>query len=173
MSEIEVFNDSIQFVCELCSLRYSTFEILMTHNRIKHYHSIRFRCGLCNEAFMNEDDLHCHFILTHRMDPYNLEGSQIMHYKKSFNEMVLTDDERKRIMSRCDSQGDYDDEDLDEGMTFRCVDDSDSNDDEIELNYNELFKKRKQSAMTQEEIMELADVFKKPAEAMCISKLHF
>lgn len=107
------------------------------------------------------------------MDPYNLEGSQIMHYKKSFNEMVLTDDERKRIMSRCDSQGDYDDEDLDEGMTFRCADDSDSNDDEIELNYNELFKKRKQSAMTQEEIMELADVFKKPAEAMCISKLHF
>ncbi|EAT38030.1 AAEL010040-PA [Aedes aegypti] len=175
MSEIEVYNDSIQFVCELCSLRYSTFEILMTHNRIKHYHSIRFRCGLCNEAFMNEDDLHCHFILTHRMDPYNLESSQVIHHKRSFNEMVLSDDERNRIISRCDNPEEFDDDDSDEGMTFghRCAGDSDSNDDEIELNYNELFKKRKQSAMTQEEIMELADVFKKPAEAMCISKLHF
>ncbi|XP_065077821.1 uncharacterized protein LOC135701040 [Ochlerotatus camptorhynchus] len=181
MSEIEVFNDSIQFVCDLCSLRYSTFEILMTHNRIKHYHSIRFRCGLCNEAFMNEDDLHCHFILTHRVDPYDLECNQMIQNKKALQEMVLSDDERKRIMSRCDTQDafgdDGDDDDDDEGgLTFGhpCSHDSDyDDDDELELNYNELFKKRKQSAMTQEEIMELADVFKKPSEAICISKLHF
>lgn len=84
-------------------------------------------------------------------------------------------------MSRCDTQdafgddGDDDDDDDEGGLTFghSCGQDSDYDDDEMELNYNELFKKRKQSAMTQEEIMELADVFKKPAEAMCISKLHF
>lgn len=163
---LQIFNDSIQFVCDLCSLRYSTFEILMTHNRIKHYHSIRFRCGFCNEAFMNEDDLHCHFILTHRVDPYNLESSQMVCHKKSLHQMMLSEDEKRRIMTRCDSLEDDDGESGDS-------DGSDGDDlDELELNYNELFKKRKQSAMTQEEIMELADVFKKSAQGMCISKMH-
>ncbi|XP_058820376.1 zinc finger protein 611-like isoform X1 [Topomyia yanbarensis] len=171
MSEIEIYNDSIQFVCDLCSLRYSTFEILMTHNRIKHYHSIRFRCGFCNETFMNEDDLHCHFILTHRVDPYNLESSQMVHHRRSIHQTVLSEDEKQRIMTRCDCS---DGESVDhEGlMVDQELDDLDEY-DQLELDYNELFKQRKQSAMTQEEILELTDVFKKPAEAMCISKMHF
>lgn len=131
---------------------------------------------------MNEDDLHCHFILTHRVDPYNLEYNRMIQHKKPLHETVLSDAERKTIMSRCDTldafgdDEDDDDDDEEGGLMFghTCGSDSDyDDDDEPELNYNELFKKRKQSAMTQEEIMELADVFKKPAEAMCISKLHF
>ncbi|XP_055600841.1 uncharacterized protein LOC129749783 isoform X2 [Uranotaenia lowii] len=159
----------IEFVCDLCSLRYSTFEILMTHNRIKHYHSIRFRCGFCNEAFMNEDDLHCHFILTHRVDPYNLDNSQVVHHRRALHQTRLSEDEKRWIRTRCDSQCSEASIDEDRDQDQELSSDSEA---EIELNYNELFKKRKQSAMTQEEIMELADVFKKPAEAMCISKLH-
>ncbi|XP_055644386.1 uncharacterized protein LOC129780308 [Toxorhynchites rutilus septentrionalis] len=177
MSEIEIYNDSIQFVCDLCSLRYSTFEILMTHNRIKHYHSIRFRCGYCKEAFMNEDDLHCHFILTHRVDPYNLESSQMVRYKKSIHQTVLSEDEKRHIMRRCDSQSDddYSEEEQEDQNGFTIGHESpveSDEEDELELDYNKLFKKRKQSAMTQEEILELTDVFRKPAETRCISKMH-
>ncbi|XP_055547223.1 uncharacterized protein LOC129731348 [Wyeomyia smithii] len=169
MSEIEIYNDSIQFVCDLCSLRYSTFEILMTHNRIKHYHSIRFRCGFCNEAFMNEDDLHCHFILTHRVDPYNMESGQMVEQRRAITETVLSEDEKRLIMSRCDCSDSEEGDDDSEPELEDVLDEY----EQLELDYNELFKQRKQSALTAEEILELTDVFKKSTDGLCISKLHF
>ncbi|XP_053696455.1 uncharacterized protein LOC128743808 [Sabethes cyaneus] len=168
MSEIEIYNDSIQFVCDLCSLRYSTFEILMTHNRIKHYHSIRFRCGFCNEAFMNEDDLHCHLILTHRVDPYNLDDGQMIEQRRAITDTVLSEDEKRSIMIRCDCPSNDEENDDAEDQI-----DPLEEYEQLELDYNELFKQRKRSALTAEEILELTDVFKKSSDALCISKLHF
>ncbi|ETN66363.1 hypothetical protein AND_001851 [Anopheles darlingi] len=168
-----------QFVCDLCRQHYSTFEILMTHNRLRHYHTIKFGCGYCNETFRNEDDLYCHFVLTHHVDPYeardpadrsrNASESDDGSEEQVVSPVVRRADEtcpQMRLISESDDGSEYEQDDDDE-------DGSESADSDMELNYNELYMRRKRSAMTQEEISELADVFKKTVQATYTTKCTF
>uniref|UniRef100_A0A182IU79 C2H2-type domain-containing protein n=1 Tax=Anopheles atroparvus TaxID=41427 RepID=A0A182IU79_ANOAO len=170
-----------QFVCDLCRQHYSTFEILMTHNRLKHYHTIKFGCGYCNETFRNEDDLYCHFVLTHHIDPYGQPTSDDCRRSRSNSEVSDESEEctggPMRLISESDdgsvesaeanesssAEGEYDDDD--DGA---CSEDG----SDAELNYNELYMRRKRSAMTQEEISELTDVFKKTVQATYTTKFR-
>ncbi|XP_053665930.1 uncharacterized protein LOC128715072 [Anopheles marshallii] len=168
-----------QFVCDLCGQRYSTFEILMTHNRLKHYHTIKFGCGYCNETFRLEDDLYCHFVLTHRVDPYaksrcNSAGSDESEVCGGPEDTPIRQSEgtetsntypcgQMRLISESD--------DGSESICSSSGEDSDSDGSDLELNYNELYMRRKRSAMTQEEISELTDVFKKSVQSTYTTKL--
>ncbi|XP_050095134.1 uncharacterized protein LOC126577504 [Anopheles aquasalis] len=171
---------TVQFVCDLCRQHYSTFEILMTHNRLRHYHTIKFGCGYCNESFRNEDDLYCHFVLTHHVDPYEARGpaDQPRNASESDDgdatEELLSPAVRRvdetcpqmRLISESDDGSEFGpDGDEDDG--------SESVDSDTELNYNELYIRRKQSALTQEEISEMADVFKKTVQATYTTKCTF
>ncbi|XP_040169495.1 centrosome-associated zinc finger protein CP190-like isoform X1 [Anopheles arabiensis] len=167
-----------QFVCDLCGQRYSTFEILMTHNRLKHYHTIKFGCGYCNETFRHQDDLYCHFVLTHRVDPYanksrcNSSGSRSDGTEEygSPDSLIRQAEEtcgQLRLISESD--------DGSESIGSCSAEESESEDDDLsdmELNYNELYMRRKRSAMTQEEISELTDVFKKTVQSTYSTKLR-
>ncbi|XP_035795483.1 transcriptional regulator of yeast form adherence 4-like isoform X2 [Anopheles albimanus] len=171
----------MQFVCDLCRQHYSTFEILMTHNRLRHYHTIKFGCGYCNETFRNEDDLYCHFVLTHHVDPHEGRGPAADRPRNAsesedgeggdelMSPVVRRADEtcpQMRLISESEDGSEYEaDEDEEDG--------SDSVDSDLELNYNELYMRRKRSAMTQEEISELADVFKKTVQATYTTKYTF
>uniref|UniRef100_A0A182MP15 C2H2-type domain-containing protein n=1 Tax=Anopheles culicifacies TaxID=139723 RepID=A0A182MP15_9DIPT len=161
-----------QFVCDLCGQRYSTFEILMTHNRLKHYHTIKFGCGYCNETFRHEDDLYCHFVLTHRVDPYaktrcNSVESDDAEVCGSPGDTLVRQAEETCGQMRLISESD----DGSESIGSSSGEDSDESSSDLELNYNELFMRRKRSAMTQEEISELTDVFKKSVQSTYTTKL--
>ncbi|XP_053676705.1 acidic leucine-rich nuclear phosphoprotein 32 family member B-like [Anopheles nili] len=155
-----------QFLCDLCGQRYSTFEILMTHNRLKHYHTIKFGCGYCNETFRHEDDLYCHFVLTHHVDPYAKRRCDSAESDEDgYGQMRLiseSDDGEEPTESSADDDDDEEEEDEEE---------EDENND-VELSYNELYVRRKQSAMTQEEISELTDEFKKSVQSAFFTKLR-
>ncbi|XP_049278384.1 uncharacterized protein LOC125761368 [Anopheles funestus] len=162
-----------QFVCDLCGQRYSTFEILMTHNRLKHYHTIKFGCGYCNETFRQEDDLYCHFVLTHRVDPYaksrcNSAGSDESEVYGSPEDTLIRQAEETCGQMRLISESD----DGSESIGSSTGEDSDEDSSDLELNYNELYMRRKRSAMTQEEISELTDVFKKSVQSTYTTKLR-
>ncbi|XP_058060195.1 Krueppel homolog 1-like [Anopheles bellator] len=168
-----------QFVCDLCHQRYSTFSILMTHNRLRHYHSIKCGCGYCNETFRNEDDLYCHFVLKHHVDPYALrespdgswsasaspqEGAKVPEKSSPDSQPPATGERCPRLSSSESDDGSaYEDDDDDDGEV----------DFGMELNYNELYVRRKRSALTQEEIAELADEFKKTVQAAYTTKVKF
>uniref|UniRef100_A0A182KBR8 C2H2-type domain-containing protein n=1 Tax=Anopheles christyi TaxID=43041 RepID=A0A182KBR8_9DIPT len=157
--------------------RYSTFEILMTHNRLKHYHAIKFGCGYCNETFRHEDDLYCHFVLTHHVDPYaksrcnsseSSDGHEIEY--GSPDSLVRQADEtcgQMRLISESDDG-------TESNGSCSVEEESESDEDlsDMELNYNELYMRRKRSAMTQEEISELTDVFKKTVQSTYSTKLR-
>uniref|UniRef100_A0A182Y0Q3 C2H2-type domain-containing protein n=1 Tax=Anopheles stephensi TaxID=30069 RepID=A0A182Y0Q3_ANOST len=164
-----------QFVCDLCGQRYSTFEILMTHNRLKHYHTIKFGCGYCNETFRHEDDLYCHFVLTHRVDPYaksrcnSSESEAESEVYGSPGDTLIRQAEETCGQMRLISESDDGSESIAvrakvQAMRKTAVD--------LELNYNELYMRRKRSAMTQEEISELTDVFKKSVQSTYSTKLR-
>ncbi|XP_052868352.1 histone-lysine N-methyltransferase PRDM16-like [Anopheles cruzii] len=172
-----------QFVCDLCHQRYSTFEILMTHNRLRHYHTIKCGCGYCNETFRNEDDLYCHFVLTHHVDPYAPRESPDGSWSASTSpqegskvrEMSSADSQPATGGERCPRLSNSESED---GSAYEDDDDDADQDDEgvdfgMELNYNELYVRRKRSALTQEEIAELADEFKKTVQATYTTKVKF
>uniref|UniRef100_A0A182WGK7 C2H2-type domain-containing protein n=1 Tax=Anopheles minimus TaxID=112268 RepID=A0A182WGK7_9DIPT len=161
-----------QFVCDLCGQRYSTFEILMTHNRLKHYHTIKFGCGYCNETFRHEDDLYCHFVLTHRVDPYaktrcNSAESDDAEVCGSPEDRYIRQAEETCGQMRLISESD----DGSESIDSSSGEDSDGDSSDLELNYNELYMRRKRSAMTQEEISELTDVFKKSVQSTYTTKM--
>uniref|UniRef100_A0A182PUI5 C2H2-type domain-containing protein n=1 Tax=Anopheles epiroticus TaxID=199890 RepID=A0A182PUI5_9DIPT len=166
-----------QFVCDLCGQRYSTFEILMTHNRLKHYHAIKFGCGYCNETFRHQDDLYCHFVLTHRVDPYaksrsNSSESSEGHEEEYGSPEALAVRQAEAICGqmRLISESDDGSESLGSCSEEESEDGEDLSD--LELNYNELYMRRKRSAMTQEEISELTDVFKKTVQSTYSTKLR-
>uniref|UniRef100_A0A182QF07 C2H2-type domain-containing protein n=1 Tax=Anopheles farauti TaxID=69004 RepID=A0A182QF07_9DIPT len=166
-----------QFVCDLCGQRYSTFEILMTHNRLKHYHSIKFGCGYCNETFRHEDDMYCHFVLTHRVDPYaksrcNSSGSDEPQELGSPDALIRQAEEtcgQMRLISESDNGSEPSCCSSSSSSESECSEDEGS---DMELNYNELYMRRKRSAMTQEEISELTDVFKKTVQSTYTTKMR-
>ncbi|XP_035907217.1 transcriptional regulator of yeast form adherence 4-like isoform X1 [Anopheles stephensi] len=165
-----------QFVCDLCGQRYSTFEILMTHNRLKHYHTIKFGCGYCNETFRHEDDLYCHFVLTHRVDPYaksrcnSSESEAESEVYGSPGDTLIRQAEETCGQMRLISESDDGSESIGSCSGESSGDEEDGSD--LELNYNELYMRRKRSAMTQEEISELTDVFKKSVQSTYSTKLR-
>ncbi|XP_058126009.1 uncharacterized protein LOC131293309 [Anopheles ziemanni] len=168
-----------QFVCELCQQHYSTFEILMTHNRLKHYHTIKFGCGYCNETFRSEDDLYCHFVLTHHIDPCGNPTSGERVHRRSHTNSEASDEYEDQPCGQMRLISESDDGSLVESSSAEGEFDEDedcaSSDEESdpELNYNELYMRRKRSAMTQEEISELTDVFKKTVQATYTTKFRF